>query len=56
MNVFDKLLGFDFVEDLTETTWWTETVFRGLEKGGTEKQDSGIEVSAAANQSSIELE
>ncbi len=56
MNVFDRLLGFDFVEDLTETAWWTETVFRGLEKGGTEKQDSGIEVTAAANQSSIERE
>lgn len=56
MNVFDKLLGFDLDEDLTETSWWTETVFRGLEKRGTAKQDSRIEVTAAANQSSVELE
>jgi len=55
MNVYDKLLGLDLDEDLTETTWWTETVFRGLEKGGTEKQDRSIEISAAANQSRIEL-
>ena len=24
MSMFDRLLGFDLVEDLTETTWWTE--------------------------------
>ena len=37
MSMFDKLLGFDLVEDLTETTWWTETIFRGLEKRGSDR-------------------
>ena len=56
MNMFDKLLGFDFVEDLTETTWWTETVFRGLEKGGSGKQDGNFEVEAAPTRESTELQ
>jgi len=42
--MFDKFLGFDLFEDLTETTWWTDTVFRGLEKGSSDKQESGFEV------------
>lgn len=55
MSMFDKLLGFDLVEDLTETTWWTETIFRGLEKRSN-KQAIDLEVAAASTQTRSELE
>jgi hypothetical protein len=32
MNIWDKVLGFDADADLTDTPWWTDTVFRGLER------------------------
>jgi len=56
MNMLDKFLGFDLFEDLTETTWWTDTVFRGLEKGGSGKQDGNFEVEAAPTTESTELQ
>ena len=56
MSMFDKFLGFDLVEDLTETTWWTETIFRGLEKGGSGKQATDFEVAVAPTQTHSELE
>ena len=56
MNMFDKFLGFDLFEDLTETTWWADTVFRGLEKGGSDKQESDFEAGAAPTQRSTELQ
>ena len=56
MSMFDKILGLDLVEDLTETTWWTETIFRGLEKGGSDKRAIDFEVAAAPTQTHAELE
>ena len=56
MNMLDKFLGFDLFEDLTETTWWTDTVFRGLEKGGTDKQESDFEVVGDPTRRSAELQ
>ena len=32
MNVFDKFLGLTWPDDVTETPWWAEAVFRGLEE------------------------
>lgn len=32
MSILDKFLGFDADADLTDTPWWTDTVFRGLER------------------------
>ena len=32
MNVFDKFLGLTWPDDVTETTWWADAVFRGLEE------------------------
>ena len=32
MNVFDKILSLALIEDLTETPWWTDCVFRALEE------------------------
>ena len=54
MSMFDKLLGFDLVEDLTETTWWTETIFRGLEKRGSDRKAIGFEVAAASSRTHTE--
>ncbi len=56
MNVFDKLLGLEITEDLTETAWWTDTVFRGLEMDDSDEQGIGIEVAAAPTQLPSELE
>ena len=33
MNVFDRFLGLKLPDDITETTWWADTVFRELEEG-----------------------
>jgi hypothetical protein len=32
MNILDKFLGFEADGDLTDTPWWTDTIFRGLER------------------------
>ena len=32
MNLIDKLIGLGLGDDLTETAWWTETVFRELSR------------------------
>ena len=32
MNVFDKFLGLTWPDDVTETPWWADAVFRGLEE------------------------
>lgn len=34
MSILDRLLGLSTEEDLTETSWWTDTIFRGLEQAG----------------------
>ena len=51
MNVLDKLLGLALTEDLTETTWWTDTIFRGLEECSSTHQASVPEVEGATQQS-----
>jgi hypothetical protein len=56
MNMLDKFLGFDLFEDLTETTWWADTVFRGLEKRGSDKQESDFEAADDTTQRSTELQ
>ena len=55
MNVLDKLLGLTLSEDLTETTWWTETIFRGLEEDWLARQASEPEVDGGATQQTSEL-
>ena len=32
MSILDKLIGLGLAEDLTETAWWTDTVFRELSR------------------------
>jgi hypothetical protein len=32
MNMLEKLLVPQLFDDLTETTWWTDLVYRGLER------------------------
>lgn len=32
MSILDKFLGFDADADLTDTPWWADTIFRGLER------------------------
>ena len=56
MNIFDKFIGFDLFEDLTETTWWADTVYRGLEKGGSDTQESDFDVVGNLTQRSTELQ
>ena len=56
MNVFDKFLGIDLFEDLTETTWWADTVFRGLEKGVGDQQEGDLEVNRDLTQRFTELQ
>ena len=52
MNVFD-ILGLRWPENITETTWWADTVFRELEERESSDQvvDSGI-VAGATQQTS----
>jgi hypothetical protein len=32
MAIVDRLLTLKTVQELTETAWWTDTIFRGLEE------------------------
>lgn len=34
MSILEKLLGLRAEENLTESGWWTETIYRGLEQAG----------------------
>jgi hypothetical protein len=56
LSLLDKLLGLDLVEDLTETAWWTDNVFRGLEKAAFDEQGTDLGDAAAATQRSAEPE
>jgi hypothetical protein len=47
MNVIEKLLALKPIEDLTETTWWAETVFRELERDAPAGRGGGFELAAA---------
>ena len=46
MSILDRLLGLSTEEDLTETSWWTDTIFRGLELAGSAEDLAGSEGSA----------
>ncbi len=39
MNVFDKFLGLTWPDDVTETPWWADAVFRGLEESRSNEKD-----------------
>jgi hypothetical protein len=54
MNVLDKLLGLSLSEDLTETTWWTDTIVRGLAEDWPEPQASELAVDGAETQQATE--
>jgi hypothetical protein len=32
VNILDRFLGLHVIEDLTDTTWWIDTIFSGLEQ------------------------
>jgi hypothetical protein len=55
MNVLDKLLGLSLSEDLTETTWWTDTIFRGLEENWPIQEATDSKVDDASTRESSEL-
>ena len=44
MSILDKLIGLGLVDDLTDTAWWTETVFRELSRGDLDLPNAGSEV------------
>lgn len=46
MNVFAYLLGLRSIEDLTDTSWWAETVFRELERSSSSDQGTDSELPA----------
>ena len=55
MNVFDKILSLTLIEDLTETPWWTDCIFRALAEDAsnepsydTEIADPGGQLTSAA--------
>jgi hypothetical protein len=52
MNMLDKLLGLGSVDDLAETSWWTDTIFRGLEQDASEEGDVGGGASAPSSERS----
>jgi hypothetical protein len=56
MNVIEKLLGLRPIQDLTETTWWTETVFRELERDVTAVRGIGSELAAPPADPPAEME
>ena len=54
MNVFDRFLGLKWPDDITETTWWADTVFRELEEGRSDEQVINSAVTDAATQQTSE--
>jgi hypothetical protein len=42
MKIFETLLGHVLGNDITESDWWTDAVFRALEQEGT-RADSAAE-------------
>jgi hypothetical protein len=55
MNVFDKILGLRWPDDITKTTWWADSVFRELEERRSNEQDIDSEVATAATEQTSEL-
>ncbi len=54
MNVFDKILGLTLIDDVTDTPWWTDTVFRALEQEGSIERGVEPEVEGPAGQQTSE--
>ncbi len=50
MSILDKLIALGFAQDLTETSWWTSTVFRELAREDFDPQDVRSEVAAEAHE------
>ena len=50
MNPYDKFLGLIVVEELTESSWWTDAIFRGLEERSWDKPVLDSKVAAAPTQ------
>ena len=50
MSILDKLIGLGLGEDLTETSWWTDTVFRVLAEEEFDPQDAAAAVAAEAHE------
>lgn len=48
MSMIDRLLAPRLSEDITETSWWAENVFRELERGLRAGDDGGPELAASA--------
>lgn len=40
MSILDKLIGLGMNADVTDTTWWTETVYRELAQANSVSRDS----------------
>lgn len=55
MSILDKLLGLTLIEDLTETAWWTEVVFRELEQGYPDERMIDAGGAAASTESPDDL-
>lgn len=60
MSIFDELLRLRLIESLTETpnwesTWWADTVFRGLQEDFSDERDPDCEVAAEATQRPAKL-
>ncbi len=52
MSILDKLIGLGLAEDLTETSWWTDAVFRGLAQDDLGLLNAGSAVAGEAQEQS----
>ena len=50
MSILDKLIGLGLAEDLTESPWWTDTVFRALAQEEFDPHETGTEVAAESGE------
>jgi hypothetical protein len=47
MNIVDKILELSFIEDVTETSWWTAVVFQQLEQGSSDERGADLGLAAS---------
>ena len=50
MSILDKLIGLGLAEDLTESSWWTDAVFRGLAQEDFDPHETGSAVAAESDE------
>jgi hypothetical protein len=55
MSIFDRLFGISLAEDVTETAWWTDSVFRQLERGLADDTANDAEAGVESSQAASEL-